>query len=309
MKSRVFIGSSKESKENANKIKQYLEPDFECVVWTEFFSLNRNTYDELFRKSIAFDFAIFIGGKDDLVTRQDDGTQKVSARDNVYLEFGLYAGILTPSRSFFLFDRDCEVASDLHGITIELYSDKNELKECCEKIRGQMREEEKLNRIQLRPSTGLAIGYFENFLKPVSHALLMLDKLKVDNKVFQVKQWEKILEVKIPKNVEQDWLSFAQRFYIENDVREISLNGGCREMRVKLDGDTFSNEKKIRLLDVPQTVRAAFRALKLINGKDHTGFEEILTLAKKKEVDNFVKTLDNLIRTDACAEKYVRIEC
>lgn len=307
MKSRIFIGSSSESKKRAVWVKECLEPEFECVVWPKLFEINNNTYSELYKKSIGFDFAVFIGGKDDKVIRMGDGTEKVAPRDNVYIEFGLYAGVLSPSRSFFLFDRECKIASDLNGITALLYKDKAELKECCEELKEKIRKEEKLSRIQYLPSTSLAIGYFENFLKPVSYALSNLEKLKMDKKMVFVKDWEKVLEVTIPDNVVQDWLGIGIMFYKEHYTREITLDGEPRGVDVHLDYEAFSNENKIRLLDVPQTVRAAFRAVDLVNGKDYEGADDILILAKKKEVDNFVRTLNNLIQTDARVEKYVRI--
>lgn len=60
------------------------------VTWEEKFSWDLKYVDR-----ISFDYAIFIGGKDDYVRRESDRTHKYAARDNVYLEFGLYAGILT----------------------------------------------------------------------------------------------------------------------------------------------------------------------------------------------------------------------
>lgn len=307
MKSRIFIGSSSESKKKAYWVKECMEPEFECVVWTKLFEINNNTYSELYKKSIGFDFAVFIGGKDDKVIRMGDGTEKISPRDNVYIEFGLYAGVLSPARSFFLFDRECKIASDLNGITAKQYKDKAELKERCEELKEKIRKEEKLSRIQYLPSTSLAIGYFENFLKPVSYALSCMEELEMDNKTVPVKKWEKVLEVTIPDNVVQDWKSIGIMFYKERDTREITLAGEPRGVDVHLDYGAFSNENKIRLLDIPQTVRAAFRAVDLVSGKDYEGADEILILAKEKEVDNFVGTLNNLIRTDARVEKYVKI--
>ena len=42
-----------------------------------------------------------LGGKDDLSVRLKSRKVKISPRDNIYLEFGLYAGILSPARSYF----------------------------------------------------------------------------------------------------------------------------------------------------------------------------------------------------------------
>lgn len=96
MKPRIFIGSSKESVKIAEKVKSLLDGEYVCQLWCDnFFDLGQCTYHELLKKSLSFDYAIFIGGKDDYVRRESDRTHKYAARDNVYLEFGLYAGILT----------------------------------------------------------------------------------------------------------------------------------------------------------------------------------------------------------------------
>ena len=101
MKPRIFIGSSKESVKIAEKVKSLLDGEYVCQLWCDnFFDLGQCTYHELLKKSLSFDYAIFIGGKDDYVRRESDRTHKYAARDNVYLEFGLYAGILTYARCF-----------------------------------------------------------------------------------------------------------------------------------------------------------------------------------------------------------------
>lgn len=89
MKPRIFIGSSKESVKIAEKVKSLLDGEYVCQLWCDnFFDLGQCTYHELLKKSLSFDYAIFIGGKDDYVRRESDRTHKYAARDNVYLEFG-----------------------------------------------------------------------------------------------------------------------------------------------------------------------------------------------------------------------------
>lgn len=162
MKSRIFIGSSTESKEIAEKVQSLLEPEFECIVWTKnFFDLTKSTYENLVQKAPSFDYAVFIGGPDDKVIRWYNGEhpeEKLAPRDNVYLEFALYGGILSPARSFFMLDGSCEASSDLKGITL-LYFDNqdNSIEQCCEKLKMRIREEQKINRIQLLPSTSIVV--------------------------------------------------------------------------------------------------------------------------------------------------------
>ena len=71
MKPRIFIGSSKESVKIAEKVKSLLDGEYVCQLWCDnFFDLGQCTYHELLKKSLSFDYAIFIGGKDDYVRRE-----------------------------------------------------------------------------------------------------------------------------------------------------------------------------------------------------------------------------------------------
>ena len=197
MKPRIFIGSSSESEDIASYVRSCLEPDYECVIWKDrFFELNRGTYENLAKNAIAFDYAIYIGGQDDRVVRLDDKKTKIAPRDNVYLEFALYAGILSPARSYFLIDEECTIASDLLGITVLHYSDKRSVKNCCVQIKQKIKEESQLNRIQLLPSTSLAV-------------LPDLSTIEVCGQLHSVKNFAQSLEVVIPDTVDTDWALWA----------------------------------------------------------------------------------------------------
>lgn len=64
----VFIGSSTEGLDIAEKVKKYLSGKVNCKIWSDnFFDINVSTLDLLCKKLIGFDFAVFIGKKDDLI--------------------------------------------------------------------------------------------------------------------------------------------------------------------------------------------------------------------------------------------------
>lgn len=71
---------------------------------------------------------------------------KLAPRDNVYLEFALYGGILSVPRSFFMMDEKCKAASDLNGVTLFYYNDQEDsIERCCEQLKEYIREEEREN--------------------------------------------------------------------------------------------------------------------------------------------------------------------
>ncbi len=305
-KPRIFIGSSKESLYIAERVQQNFQKEYICEIWNNnFFEINKNTYDNLVKNSIAFDYAIFIGGKDDKVTRLKKGTKKIAPRDNVYLELGLYAGILSPARSFFLIDNKCKVASDFDGITLLYYSTLNDIDNCCANLKNKIESENRINRIQLLPSTSLAIGYFENFLKPVGEALRNLEKIEFEQKIYNISRCDISIEIIIPKNIETDWQTWAKEFFKSQKVKKVGLEGTIRNIGVLIDCDALEKENKILIYDVPLTMKAALKSVDLVMGVDFIGTTTTLLKAKQKEVNNFVKTLKNLSKTDSLIKESI----
>lgn len=300
LKPRIFIGSSNESEDIASYVCSCLGSDYECVIWKDhFFELNRGTYENLAKNAIAFDYAIYIGGQDDQVIRLGNKKIKIAPRDNVYLEFGLYAGILSPARSYFLIHEECTIASDLLGLTMLRYSDKRSVRKCCIQIGGKIQEERQLNRIQLLPSTSLAIGYFENFLKNMEYVLLHLKTIEVCGHTYYVEKFPQSLEVIIPDTVDIDWEFWAVSYKEKCHLKEAVLDCKLRKVGILLDYDMLLKNHQLRLLDIPQSLRASFRAVGLVLGTDYIGSTKMLEIAKRKEIDNFVLTLENLIKTTA----------
>lgn len=298
MKPRIFIGSSSESEETAILVKKFLEPEYECVIWKDnFFGMNESTYDNLIKKAMGFDYAVFIGGRDDRTARLGrwKGRRKYAPRDNVYLELGLYTGILTKDRTFFVLHRSVTVASDLMGITLLHYKNKRDVESACSKIRDKITEEEKVSRISLLPSTSLAIGYFYNFLLQAADALYGLKNVEIEGVTYPIKDEEKHINIIIPESVEVDWQSFAKEFYRMNHGVCINIGGETRALSVMIDLETLKLNQELKIMEVPQTVRSALYAVDMFAGKNYAGKMASQTDAKKKEVRNFVRTLQNLI--------------
>jgi len=262
--------------------------------------MNESTYRTLVKKSIAYDFAIFIGGKDDLSFRLKKNLpdSKIAPRDNVYLEFGLYAGILSDARSFFLIDKGCKIASDLCGITIECYGDNADLEGCCERFHEKMQAEAKRNRITLLPSTSLAIGYVDNYLAETAALLYEAEEIEVDGKTEKLAGYTKNLEVIIPRDLQVDWKGWLMDYYKKREAKKILLHGRNRVFDVRLDGKCFFTDHAVRIMDVPLTLISAFSAVELFAGNDYIEEDETILFAKEREVQNFILTLKNKARSD-----------
>ena len=300
MKSRIFIGSSTESLKIAETVQKLMEPEFECEIWNKnFFDLNQSTYDNLVQKAPSFDYAVFIGGPDDKVICRNTGEQaekKIAPRDNVYLEFALYAGILSAARSFFLLDEACGIASDLKGITLSYYADQMEsIQQCCEELK------------RFLPSTSLAIGYYRNFIEQLLICLRTQTEILTDQERVKLESREVKVNIIIPGSVDEDWKIWEQMYAAENGWRSASIESESRPMAFMIDGSKLEREGKIDIIDIPQTLRVAFQAVDMTMKKDYIGNKELVRKTKQKEVANFISTLKNLMMENPFAQRYVQV--
>lgn len=120
LKPKVFIGSSSNALKTAESVKSELEQIADVVIWNDlnFFGLGAGTLEALIASLDEFDFAVFLMTPDDPIIHQ--GQPKFKPRDNVLIEYGLYAGALGRDRSIAMmsFSDPLHVPSDVLGITV-----------------------------------------------------------------------------------------------------------------------------------------------------------------------------------------------
>src|SRR5215213_2345743 len=120
----VFIGSSRKALETAKLVKEKLSNIAETVLWYDpaFFRLSSITFETLSDALVEdkIDFAVFLFTPDDEMNVH--GTQKKKPRNNVLIEFGLFAGALGRERTYILMPspshEELDVGSDLEGFTV-----------------------------------------------------------------------------------------------------------------------------------------------------------------------------------------------
>jgi len=100
MKPSVFIGSTEEAKQYAEKVARGLESIGNCILWCDdgTFEAAGNTLNSLSDKIRNADFVVIILTADDKTTSR--GEDFVSPRDNLILEAGLGIGALGANRTF-----------------------------------------------------------------------------------------------------------------------------------------------------------------------------------------------------------------
>lgn len=114
----VFIGSASEGKDIAQAIADGLAQEgCEPTVWNQgVFGASAYTLPALLDQARRSDFAVLVATPDDTV--ESRGVTHATARDNVVLEFGLFAGVLGIERVYLLAaDPAMKLPTDLLGLT------------------------------------------------------------------------------------------------------------------------------------------------------------------------------------------------
>jgi O-acetyl-ADP-ribose deacetylase (regulator of RNase III) len=122
MKTRIFVGSSKEAIGISRAIQGELADDFDVTVWDQgVFRLSYGALDSLLAALDSSDAGIFVLRPDDLTEIR--GEQSPTARDNVTFELGMFIGRLGRDRTFMLTPTDLplHLPGDLAGLTTARY--------------------------------------------------------------------------------------------------------------------------------------------------------------------------------------------
>lgn len=132
----IFIASSTKAAPDLKLVEETLRSDSRDVrPWTgeDIFMPSEYTLDSLLKQAHEVDFAIMIATPDDLVKKNAHSKKSTEegmyARDNVFLEYGLFVGALERRRVFILQKAKVNLASDIQGLTCLRYETDEELKE------------------------------------------------------------------------------------------------------------------------------------------------------------------------------------
>src|SRR6185312_2800432 len=311
----IFIGSSKEGFPVAKIFAADLADIAEVTLWTDAFEYNKSNYDNLISQIALFDYAVLIATADDVVTSRSQSFS--SARDNVLLEFGFFAGGLGRSRVFYAVEKDVKIPSDLAGITLPFIVSNTDtefssrIEECIGDIKSHIRKKETTYDLGFLPSTALAYGYFVNFVERTVERLL---EDKQEKKVFHLQDGRRFsiaslkVTILLPNDLSDDMFK---------KVKAKRLRDGWHKLKVEpkdvRDYDFSIDISKVEdgllhLVDIPLTLNALNKAIELYSQKAHLGKDQKEQLLEKREIRNFKRTLEYLINSSAIARGIVAIE-
>ncbi|WP_426294774.1 STING domain-containing protein [Dyadobacter endophyticus] len=301
MKPRVFIGSSREGLPKAKLLKGYLSSVADCQIWNEeFFENNKSSFESLSQSSTLFDFAILLATADDVVLKRDN--LEISARDNVLFEFGLYVGRLGRNRAFFVKEKGLNLPSDLYGITLPEFDFSSNFEEVCNGIGKRIEDLWQTFELGLAPSTILALGYFDNFVLPVSRELMQSEKRSVEGLNFADFTLNIVIPDELPNNFQDEVIAYLGM----HNLKEMKVETVTRKFNFYLDYD-YANQESLNLYDLPTTLGALKRAIEMAVPNSYYGESERERVFKKKEMNNFCRALTYLVENNSITKKKVKI--
>lgn len=186
----VFVGSSSEflakNKQFAPLLKEIfsksVDPPLNVNLWGDWFEghIGAETYQILDLAAKTSEWAILVFSQDDLRQTVAESLKKVAdakaqstkatVRDNVLFELGLFYGHIGTKRVFILEQvakgDASHVAGDIRGIQRLRFSDKKSLEAALHRIVDLIRDRSTDFVPRWAPASSLAIGYYEQAIKP-----------------------------------------------------------------------------------------------------------------------------------------------
>lgn len=303
-KIKIFVGSSGTNYSKAESIinKLKLVVDAEFITWKNpgVFEFNKSTLHSLLKGRLLYDFAILVSTKDDIVTSK--GITEDSPRDNVIFEFGLYLGSLGENRTIIIHEKGAKILSDMAGISIPIIELDSNLDDIIEKVAAFINDKRRYNEFHTLPSTTLAMGYFHSFLTNTCNSLIETpDKFELNGKKFKKSKIKVIIPKELSENV-------GQRAFVK--YKELMLNEG----EIKTNKRPFPiqyafDEKtdKLIIYDLPTTLTTIRKVCNRIFLNTSANISEEQKKAEYRELDNFKRTLENIIQEDEYCKQLVEV--
>lgn len=305
---RIFIGGSSEGLKYTKLLKNELEKseEFDCTIWNkDIFQFNESFLDSLTKASLVNDFGIFIASNDDFAFTREK--MEEVPRDNVLFEYGLFLGALGNKRTFLVQEKGCKLPTDLLGYTTPRFKkefNEEEWSDIVINIKENILIQFKRSEIQLLPSTSLAIGYFNSFIIDISKCI-------VDNKGCSLEKSnehheEVLVKILIPRELSDDISAKAQVYYKKGDYSLDEINSQKRPYPIRY----YKNEtsKELEIVDIPTTLNAIRPSINLLIPDTGLGVNLDKISLERKELENFKKTLEYLVKQNDYSNEIVSIE-
>lgn len=266
---------------------------------------------------LQYDFGINVLTPDDVTTVR--GQEVLEPRDNVIFELGLFLGARGRQRAFPLLvsvaGRKPSLPSDLKGVKVYTAAVADAQRSAEELVPEVERLGEELAahflklyqrpEVTILPSTGLAIGYFHNFILPVMQGLKRWRKVQVStgttDRVEQVDLGSVRLTICIPDDLRQATRERWKQKGDELRLSEAKVDPGDdpelpRAYPFRIGADVRNG--KLEIFDTPTTLLTARHVVRRLL-PDGSYDPEDRAMAEEREIHNFERTLRHLLEEPA----------
>jgi hypothetical protein len=339
LRPQIFIGSSKEGQPIAEQVQTELSTIGDCILWTTHFDFGNSVYEDLVNKLSLFDYGILVATADDVTISRH--VEKLSPRDNVIFEFGLFAGRLGRQRAFLLAESGIKILSDLNGITLPFFPSlrkkglfsrfksseqavarqKEEISKSCKAIRDHIRSRQNIFDFGFLPSTSLAFGYYNNFVLKAVTNLLDSKMLKLEDGSGFTKEKgapasptgiidrmsfnDLRLTILIPDNLAANMFDQVKARCSKDNWQLVKIEAGAyRPFDFYLQAEK-SASGVLQLTDIPLTLNALSETIKAYVGKSYVGVSDAEQLLERREINVFTKVLNYLISANPITKERV----
>lgn len=260
----VFVGSSSEFLKQHPDLVSTMESIFgeakslryplTVNLWEDWFDSHPGleTFQILDLAAKTTEWAILIFSQDDLRRTFGDAIEKSTVRDNVLFELGLFYGHIGTKKVFILEQVaqgvDVRVAGDISGIQRLRFSDIESLKGALRRVTKTIEERSSDFVARWAPASSLAIGYFEQAIKP------FLEKRREQH----ASMGQFVVKILVPRQSLQGLDVPNIRYLFESaGCKQVDAKGGA-EARPMLWAFEHQND---RYFDVPTTLLTAERVI------------------------------------------------
>jgi hypothetical protein len=303
IKPTLFIGSSREGLPIAEMVKEYLSDFADCNIWNEdVFDFGRSYFETLMELLSLYEYGVMVGTADDLSINEERNVHQMEARDNVLFELGMFLGRLGREKVFFVKERSIKTPSDLLGISLAEFTDKNapdieeQIKKLCERIKNQIAKRAGEIDGGLFPSVPLAYGYFYNSLLPICRLLSQYPIIKVGGVEQSIETFE--IQILVPDDLRNDMKEKVEAVKARDKWKQVEVPSATRSFMFYVQ-ESQLELKHLVIMDIPTTLNALNQTIQEFVGSGKVGRSLKEELVERREIRQFVKVVNYLAEVNA----------
>ena len=310
----VFIGCASSALPLAEALKQALGGSIRAKVWNEdavkaqadVSFTDGAVMANLFQTARLYDFAIMILRADDVLAEDGEGggaSRRVGVpRDNVIFELGLFMGAIGGQRALAVVcGKGLRLPSDLYGfdqVTLAGESDVD-IAVAAAEILGKIEASYAALGLSLLPSTGLAIGYFNNFIRPVCR-YLEENEIVIDGRAHRPGAEGYLFDIVIPSSLDlagtEGKAAFLKQQGEALTMHTVKLAARDYPFSVRVNSD----EAVLHIIDYPTPLSASVAAIALVlNEELAMRAGDAKPRLEEREIANFRASLVRLLQQEA----------